>query len=224
MSTMTETLTNTQEALFIPSEETRNGHRDTTSRNERVPGEYLGHITEVRITEPSDPFDEKDRAGKLTGRKLKAVWHNFKVLVAPENANQTYTRRDSDGNEHTHTGEDYIGWAIQTKGVARFLEPVDGDDFHSNASGNYNYMKLCETLGVRGKIVEREVEGKTVKLESLPILTIKDLSGLPVTAVVDRGQDYVKDGVTQIKYEGKFVKTWEDGTRLLTTNDDDLPF
>ena len=220
MSTMTETLTNTQEALFIPSEDTRNGHRETTGRNERVPGEYLGHITEVRITEGS-PFDEKDKTGKLTGRKLKAVWHTFKVLVAPENANQTYTRRDSDGNEHTHTGEDYVGWAIQPKGVARFLEPIDGDDFHSNASGNFNYMRLCETLGIEIPTREIERDGKTLNVQVLPILTVKDLTGLPVTAVVDRGRDYMKDGVPQIKYEGKFVKAWEGGTRLVNN---DLPF
>ena len=224
MSTITETLQDTQEALFIPSEDTRNGHRETTGRNERVPGEYLGHITEVRITE-GKPFDEKDNTGKLTGRRVKAVWHNFKVLVAPENATQTYTRRDRDGNEHTHNGEDYIGWAIQANGVARFVEPTDDDDFHSNASGNFNYMKLCETLGVQGKTVEREVNGKMTKVDLLPILTVKDLSGLPVTAVVDRGRDYVKDGVTQIKYVAKFVKTWTDGTRLTTTTtDNDLPF
>ena len=224
MSTITETLEETQEVLFRPSEETRNGHRDTTGKNERVPGEYLGHITEVRITEGS-PFDERDRTGKTTGRKLKAVWHNFKVLVAPENSTQTYTRRDREGNEHTHTGEDYVGWAIQTKGVARFLEPVDGDDFHSNASGNFGYMKLCETLGVHGETVERERDGKLIKVDLLPILTVKDITGFPVTAVVDRGRDYVKDGVTQIKYVAKFGKTWTDGTRLTTTTtDDDLPF
>ena len=224
MSTITETLKDTQEVLFIPSEDSRNGHRETRTTNERVPGEYLGHITEVRIEE-GKPFDERDLTGKLTGRRVKAVWHNFKVLVAPENSNQTYTRRDSDGNEHTHTGEDYVGWAIQTKGVARFLEPTDGDDFHSNASGNFNYMKLCETVGVHGETVERERDGKMIKVDLLPILTVKDITGFPVTAVVDRGRDYVKDGVTQIKYEGKFVKAWEGGTRLTTTTtDNDLPF
>ena len=225
MSTMTETLK--QEALFIPSEETRNGHRETTGKNERVPGEYLGHITEVRITEGS-LFDERDRSGKLTGRKVKAVWHNFNVLVAPENATQTYTRRDHEGNEHTHTGEDYVGWAIQAHGVPRFLEPTDDDSFHSNATGNFNYMKLCETLGVRGEIVERDLkgDGKMTKLESLPILTEKDLTGVPVTAVVDRGKDYMKDGVSHIKYVAKFVRAWENGTRLTTTTTttDDLPF
>ena len=223
MSTMTETLK--QEALFIPSEETRNGHRETTGKNERVPGEYLGHITEVRITEGS-LFDERDRSGKLTGRKVKAVWHNFNVLVAPENATQTYSRKDREGNEHTHTGEDYIGWAIQAHGVPRFLEPTSDDDFDSNATGNFNYMKLCETLGVHGELVERERDGKLTKVESLPILTETDLTGLPVTAVVDRGRDYVKDGVTQIKYVAKFVKTWDDGTRLTTTTTttDDIPF
>ena len=171
-------------------------------------------------------FDERDRSGKLTGRKVKAVWHNFNVLVAPENATQTYTRKDHEGNEHTHTGEDYIGWAIQAHGVPRFLEPTDDDSFHSNATGNYNYMKLCETLGVRGEIVERERDGKLTKVESLPILTETDLLGLPVTAVVDRGRDYVKDGVTQIKYVAKFVKTWDNGTRLTTTTTttDDIPF
>ena len=223
MSTMTETLK--QEALFIPSEETRNGHRETTGKNERVPGEYLGHITEVRITEGS-LFDERDRSGKLTGRKVKAVWHNFNVLVAPENATQTYSRKDREGNEHTHTGEDYIGWAIQAHGVPRFLEPTSDDDFDSNATGNFNYMILCETLGVHGELVERERDGKLTKVESLPILTETDLLGLPVTAVVDRGRDYVKDGVTQIKYVAKFVKTWDDGTRLTTTTTttDDIPF
>ena len=224
MSTITETLNETQEVLFHPSEDSRNGHRDTRTTNERVPGEYLGHITEVRIEE-GKPFDERDLTGKLTGRRVKAVWHNFNVTVAAENATQTYTRRDSDGHDHTHTGEDYVGWKIQTKGVPRFLVPRKGsdDDFEANPTGNNKYMLLCETIGVEGKLVERDLkgDGELIKLESLPVLTIKDLTGAPVIAIVDRGKDYVKDGITNIKYEGKFVRTWTDGTRL---PDNDLPF
>ncbi len=82
-------------------------------------------------------------------------------------------------------------------------------------------MRLCETLGVEIPTKRIERDGKTLNVQVLPILTEKDLTGLPVTAVVDRGRDYMKDGVTQIKYEGKFVKAWEGGTRL--TNND-LPF
>ena len=69
---------------------------------------------------------------------------------------------------------------------------------------------------------EIERDGKTLTVHTLPELTDKDVVGLPVTAVVGRGKDWInKEGETMPGYKVKFVKEWKDGKRLVT---DDLPF
>ena len=118
MSDIMETLKD--EALFIPSE-------NTEKKEEYVPkvaGEYFGHITDARTI---------TREFKKDGRTFKARIFNFKVHVAPENARNTYTITNADGEAREITGEHYVEWTVMADGVFRFLEPTESDTFESNA-------------------------------------------------------------------------------------------
>jgi hypothetical protein len=209
MSTMTETLKH-EEALFIPSD------TDTTDYIPKVAGEYLGHIKEA--TTLTREFKGSD------GRLHKALIFNFKVLVAPENTRNTYEYIHN-GETRTTNGKPYVDTEFRADGVFRFLEPTDGDKFESNAEGNRRYMRFCETVGVDIKTEDRTVNGKTLKVQILPKLETKDIEGMPIVAVVERGKDWVnEDGETRPSWKVKYVKTWEDGKRLATATADDLPF
>tara|TARA_Y100000296_G_scaffold61585_1_gene71434 strand:+ start:261 stop:869 length:609 start_codon:yes stop_codon:yes gene_type:complete len=202
---MTDTLKN-EEALFIPSEETEEEYVP------KVAGDYLGHITDARTV--TKEFTTK-------GRTFKARIFNFKVHVAPENVNSTYTL--TDGREIT--GEHYVDWTVVADGVFRFLEPTGDDEFESNAEGNKRYLRFCQSIGIETPTEERTIGGKTVKVQVLPDVKEGDLNGTPVVAVVGRGQDWVTDtGETRPSWRAKFTKRWEDGKRLATTTTDDLPF
>ena len=203
-------------ALFIPSDDTTTAHKP--KYRAKTAGEYLGHITKVR-TEVKEWEDEK------TGDNYSACIYNFKVLVAPENSSMTYTTTHRDGHQETYNGEDYVDWPILANGVFRFLEPnKDGTDtFVSNASGNDSYLRFCQAIGVSIETTPREVNGKTVDVSVIPILEEKDITGIPVTAVVGRHKDdwVNKEGITVPHYRVKFIKAWTDGKRLVT---DVLPF
>jgi len=208
-TTMTDTLKHA-EALFIPSED--------TERDEYIPkvaGDYHGHITDARTLV---------REFKKDGRVLKARIFNFKVHVAPENAQNTYTIH-TDGNTRTVTGEHYVEWDVVADGVFRFLEPTGDDKHESNAEGNKRYMRFCQSLGLEIPTEERTINGSTVKVQLLPEIKETDLNGTPVIAVVGRGQDWVNDtGETRPSWRVKYTKLWTDGKRLAATTTNDLPF
>ena len=206
---MTDTLKR-EEALFIPSED--------TERDEYIPkvaGDYHGHITDARTLV---------REFKKDGRVLKARIFNFKVHVAPENTQNTYTIH-TDGNTRTVTGEHYVDWDVVADGVFRFLEPTGDDKHESNAEGNKRYMRFCQSLGLEIPTEDRTINGSTVKVQLLPEIKETDLNGTPVIAVVGRGQDWVNDtGETRPSWRVKFTKLWAEGKRLAATTTNDLPF
>ena len=212
MSTMTETLEH-EEALFIPSED------GSEERDEYIPmveGEYLGHITETRSL--TREFVKEDRP-------MKARIFNFKVTVAHENSNNKYTLHRKDRAPREITGEHYVDKTIVADGVFRFLEPVEGDKFVSNAEGNKRYLMFCQSLGLEIPTEERTINGNTVKVQLLPDVKEDDLEGTPVIAVVGRGQDWTDDtGHTRPSWRVKFTKQWKDGKRLAKTTTNDLPF
>lgn len=212
MSTVTEVLSN-EEALFIPTED------DTLTTDKYTPkskGDYLGHIIGLRTSVRE--FEKK-------GRRFKARIYNFKVLVAPQNSTNTYTFTTRDGATVETDGIPYIGWEINALGVFRYLEPTKGDTFESNAEDNSRYLRFCQALGVKVETTERTVNDKTVEVMVLPHLAEKDIEGMPVTAVVDRGKDWINPkGEAAPSWEVKFVKVWTDGVRLPKDTHDDLPF
>ena len=209
MSTMTETLKH-EEALFIPSEETEEEYIPM------VEGEYHGHITETRTL---------TREFTKENRPMKARIFNFKVTIAPENSTNKYTIHRNGHDPRTVNGEHYVGKTVVADGVFRFLEPIDGDEFESNAEGNKRYLMFCQSLGLEIPTEERTINGKTVKVQLLPDVKEDDLDGTPVVAVVGRGQDWTDDhGKNRPSWRVKFTKSWEDGKRLAKTTTNDLPF
>ena len=209
MSTMTETLH--EEALFIPTDDT------TRTHTPKVEGDYLGHITDTRTLVRE--FKTSD------GRNVKARIFNYKVQVAHENATREYTFTDHNGTEHTTSGEPYVGWTVNARGIFRFLEPVDGDTFESNSENNVAYLRFCQALGLTIDTTQREVNGKTIDVQVLPTLEETAINGRPVVAVVGSDKDWINDdGETMPSFKVKFVKHWKDGKLLAPTTHNDLPF
>ena len=220
MSTMTETMK--EEALFIPTKHTTNGTTEHTAEHEYTPktaGRYLGHVIDLQTTD-GKLFDERDKAGQLTGRKLKARFFNLIVRVAPETANLTFVHHNDDGAETMHSGVDYVGWEVRG-GIPRYLEPQEGDTFAANPGGNESYLELCRVCGVHPETREINENGTSVTAHVLPILESKDAIGHPITAIVGRGKDWTnKKGELVRGFKVKKVEEWTDGKRL----NDDLPF
>jgi len=210
MSTVNEAMAD--EALFIPSEDAVSTNEHTSKYPPSVvEGEYLGHIVEARnIT----------REFAKDGNQVKATIFNFKVKVAKENTVNSYNVKGRDVN-----GAEYTDKHIMADGVFRFLEPKDGDDFMSNAEGNKRYLMFCQSLGMEIPTHERTINGKTVKVQSLPDVGINDLNGTPVIAVVGKGKPWTDDtGQERPSWKVKFTKHWKDGEKITIVNTDDLPF
>ena len=104
--------------------------KNTTKSPGLVEGEYLGHITNARsIVRP-------------VLNKFKARIYNFDVIVAPENKGMTYQYEDITGKHVTLTGEQFIDRKLIAKGVFKFLDPQEGDDFEGNPTENNKYTRL----------------------------------------------------------------------------------
>ena len=181
-----------------------------------VEGEYLGHITNARsIVRP-------------VLNKFKARIYNFDVIVAPENKGMTYQYEDITGKHVTLTGEQFIDRKLIAKGVFKFLDPQEGDDFEGNPTENNKYTRFCETVGLTLTEETRTIDGKETTVKLLPTLIPEQMLGRPVTAVLKK----IKDKWTNNKGETMhyswrvtYVKPWENGqVREMTVNEDDLPF
>ena len=181
-----------------------------------VEGEYLGHIANARsIVRP------------VLG-KFQARIYNFDVIVAQENKGMTYQYEDITGKHVTLTGEQFIDRKLIAKGVFKFLDPQEGDDFEGNPTENNKYTRFCETVGLTLKEETRTIDGKETTVKLLPTLIPEQMLGRPVTAVLKK----IKDKWTNNKGETmhyswrvSYVKPWENGQlREMTVNEDDLPF
>jgi len=181
-----------------------------------VEGEYLGHIANARsIVRP------------VLG-KYQARIYNFDIIVAPENKGMTYQYEDITGKHVTLTGEQFIDRKLIAKGVFKFLDPQEGDDFEGNPTENNKYTRFCETVGLTLTEETRTIDGKETTVKLLPALTPEQMLGRPVTAILKK----VKDKWTNNKGETmhyswrvSYVKPWENGQlREMTVNEDDLPF
>ena len=176
-------------------------------------GEYCGHISDVVAREVNTHKG-----------KHKAMVFNFKLTVDEANAGKTYQYQW--GNKTlTATGSEYVGKKIKACGVFRYLVPKEGDDFTSNPEGNKSYGYFCEAIGIDLPVVEKEINGETVKVKSLPTIKPEDIEGVPVIGVVGRGKPYTNSsGKQTTPSEVKFVKAWRDGIKKETVSDEDIPF
>jgi len=186
------------------------------TRARLVEGEYLGHIANARSI-------VRDVLGKF-----KARIYNFDVIVADDNRGMKYQYEDITGKHIEITGEQFVDKKLIAKGVFKFLDPQEGDEFEGNPTENHKYLRFCETLGVHPTEETRTIDGKETAVKLLPTLTTEHMIGKPVTAVLKK----VKDSWTNNKGEKmhyswrvSFVKTWTNGqTKKMEVNVDDLPF
>ena len=188
-----------------------------------VEGEYLGHIANARsIVRPVKDWETKEEG------KYQARIYNFDVIVAPENKGMTYQYEDITGKHVTLTGEQFIDRKLIAKGVFKFLDPQEGDDFEGNPTENNKYTRFCETVGLTLTEETRTIDGKETTVKLLPTLIPEQMLGRPVTAVLKK----IKDKWTNNKGETMhyswrvtYVKPWENGqVREMTVNEEDLPF
>mgnify|MGYP003150390823 CR=1 FL=1 len=198
--------------IFAPSEEKK--------KEKYVPlsaGKYYGHIEQVTTRD----VQFKDN----NGRNLKATVYNYKVCLDEENKNVVITYQDREGNPVETDGSAFAGRSYKAKGIFKFHTPKEGDDFESNPGDNKKYFLFCQSLGVNIKKVVRQIDGKDVEVEIMPSLSIDDVTGRPVVAVIDRGKPFKgKDGRDVNPWEVKYVMQWVDGKIKEPTDLGDIPF
>jgi len=177
-------------------------------------GEYLGHITKV----DSKVVDVQN--------KYKARVYTYTVEVADENKKMDFTVIDIDGKPKALKGDAYIGKKFLGK-LWRFLEPTDKDTFESNSTGNTNYLRFCETIGVECPTETKTIGGEDIEVQMLPSLSAEDMLGQPVTAFVALGKPWKdRNGKTRQYFDCKFCKRWEGGKKktIKAGAKDEIPF
>ena len=176
-------------------------------------GEYLGHIVKVdsRIVDVQN--------------KYKARVFTYTVEVAKENKDMDFTFIDIDGKPKATKGDVYVGKKFLGK-LWRFLEPTDKDTFEYNSTGNNNYLRFCETIGVECPKETKTIGGEDIEVQILPSLSDDDFLGQPITAVVDLGKPWTdKEGKRRQYWECKFCKKWESGKKkTISGGSNEIPF
>ena len=176
-------------------------------------GEYLGHIVKV----DSRVVDVQN--------KYKARVFTYTVEVAKENKDMDFTFIDIDGKPKATKGDVYVGKKFLGK-LWRFLEPTDKDTFESNSTGNNNYLRFCETIGVECPKETKTIGGEDIEVQILPSLSDDDFLGQPITAVVDLGKPWTdREGKRRQYWDCKFCKKWEGGKKKkISGENNDIPF
>ena len=212
MSTMQETVT--EVSTFF--EDTTTSVNGEATRAGLIEGEYVGHLANVRsIVRP-------------VRKKYQARIYNFDVIVADENRDGVYQYEDITGKHLTIKGDQFIGKKLIAKGVFKFLDPQEGDDFEGCPTENHKYSRFCETLGVHPTEETRTIDGKSTTVKLLPLLTEEDILGKPVTAVLKKVNDeWTNNKGEKMHYSWRvsYVKPWTEGKlKVMEVNKDDLPF
>ena len=176
-------------------------------------GEYLCHITSVK----SKVVDVQN--------KYKARLYSYTVEVAEENKDMDFTYIGIDGKGKITKGDVYIGKKFLGK-LWRFLEPTDKDDFESHSTGNNNYLRFCETIGVDCPKETKNIGGEDIEVQIRPSCSSEDFLGRPVTAGVDLGKPWTdKQGKRRQYWDCKFCKKWEGGKKKkISGGNDEIPF
>tara|TARA_R100000664_G_C2752992_1_gene140351 strand:+ start:779 stop:1426 length:648 start_codon:yes stop_codon:yes gene_type:complete len=215
-------MSTTQEAMEVSTffeDTTATKMQNTNTDNKRVgfvEGEYLGHITNARtIVRPvRDTY--------------KARIYNFDIMVAEEHSQMKHQYEAIDGKHVEVSGEQFVGRKLIAKGIFKFLDPQEGDDFEGNPTDNKRYFEFCELLGLKPTEETRTIDGKETKVKILPLLEVEHMNGKPVTAVLKKVKDsWVNKNGEKMHYSWRvtYVKPWTTGTaKKMEVNLDDLPF
>jgi len=211
MSTTQEVLN--EVSTFFEDTTKTNG---TATHRGLVEGQYLGHIVNARsIVRPV-----KDR--------FKARIYNYEVIVADEHAKRTHQYEDISGKVVEISGEQFVGKKLMAKGIFKFLDPQESDDFEGNPTDNKKYSLFCETLGLTPKEETRTIDGTETTVKLLPLLTVEHMVGRPVIAHLVKTDESWKNkqGETiPFSWKVSYCTHWTDGTvKKMTVDENDLPF
>jgi len=201
-------ITNNQ-SYFNPNEKKKKKKYTPYTR-----GEYLCHIIE-----------SESKVVDVAGGKHRAELFTYTVEVADENKTQDFQYRDINGAMTDTKGDVYVGYKFRGK-LWRFLEPGEKDKFSSNSSGNTNYMRFCETIGIEKVMEKKEINGEVIEVQLLPSLSSGEMLGKAVIAFVDKGRPWKdKEGKTRQFWDCKFCKSWKDGKdKKVGEGNDAIPF
>ena len=149
-----------------------------------VEGIYPAHI--VKLESKSDI---------IVKQKHLAIIYNLTLRVAPDVTSYTYTSITDDG-EKKIKGDNYIGKEIKSSGLFFFITPTKSTHRHlfPNAGGNRRYYEFLRMIGVECPEKSIEIAGSTKakplkkKLPVLPYLSLSDVMGKPVLAVVRKSE------------------------------------
>ena len=216
MATVEEALKNEEVSTFHGEPKKPSDNIGYEKKYPLVEGEYVGHISNVRsIVRP------------VLG-KYKARIYNYDIIVSDENKSMKYAYEDISGDTINITGEQFVGKKLIAKGIFKFLDPLEGDDFEGNSSENLKYMRFCETLGLSPKEETRTVDGKETMVKLLPVLTEDDMVGKPVTAILRKFKDSWTNKQGQKRHYSwrvAYVTPWKEGAvKKMEVDVDDLPF
>ena len=179
-----------------------------------VEGDYLCHITDVST-----------KILDVQG-KYKARLYSYTVEVAEENKDMDYEFVEINGDKKNTKGHVYVGKRFFGK-LWRFLEPTEKDTFESNSTGNTNYLRFCETIGVDCPKEVKSINGQDIEVQILPSLVSEDMLGQPITAFVALGKPWTdKSGQRKQYFDCKFCKKWDGGKKKVIAGGkkDDIPF
>ena len=178
-------------------------------------GEYFGHIVDVET-----------KILDVKGGKYKARLYSYTVEASKENKDKDFTYDNGMGEKIETKGHDYVGKKFRGN-LWKFLEPGKDDTFESNAEGNANFLRFCDTIGKDCPVETRNINGEDIEVKLLPSLSAEDFLGQPIIAFVDKGRPYTdKNGKTRQYMDCKFCKKWDEGTKkeISAGGKNEIPF
>ena len=178
-------------------------------------GEYYGHIVEVNT-----------KILDVKGGKYKARLYSYTVEASKENKDKDFTYDNGMGEKIETKGHDYVGKKFRGN-LWKFLEPGKDDTFESNAEGNANFLRFCDTIGKDCPVETRNINGEDIEVKLLPSLSAEDFLGQPIIAFVDKGRPYTdKNGKTRQYMDCKFCKKLDEGTKkeISAGGKNEIPF
>ena len=185
MGSVKETMLNGDAGYYDPKE-------DIKPENFVLKQLYPGHIIEVE----SRDIDVKQ--GKHRG-----TVYNMTIEIAKECAEQTYNNGEKD-----ISGNSYVGRKVKGRGVWRFHQPGEHDNFEANNGGNEGYLLFCEAIGFETEQTEIIVNDEPRVVNKFPILNKDDIIGKAVLAYIDSYRWKNRDGESITSIQVKEFSRW----------------
>ena len=187
MSSMEDTILNGDAGYYDPKE-------DIKPENFVLKQLYPAHIVEIE----SRDVDVKQG-------KHKGTVYNITVEIAKECSEKTYSDGEKDIN-----GSSYVGRKVKSRGVWRFHQPSETDNFEANNGGNEGYLLFCEAIGYKTEQTEIVVNDEPRVVNKFPLLNKEDMIGKAVLAYIDSYKWKNRDGEYITSIQVKEFSKWSD--------------